>query len=736
MNVEVMVMEYYGHTTDDGRRQLLIDHLTNTAAICAQFALDIGLENSGKSIGLLHDTGKYSYAFQQRLLNDGPKCDHSTAGARIITQSEPEYGKLWAYPIAGHHGGLMDWGSKESGLDSRLTNKNIPDYSAYQNQLTNLPKFDYGEIDAKLSPIGQYQGFKTSFLVRMLYSCLVDADFLETECFMEKEKSELRTINYDINTLLNNLRQYLKAIKSGADDTPINRSRQTISEQCYKFAKSDVGLFSLTVPTGGGKTLSSMLFALEHAIHNRLKRVIIVIPYTSIIEQNAQIYRDIFGKELVLEHHSNFSFEPSNNNKGDSEYTNQNLLRLKYASENWDIAITITTNVQFFESLFASKSSRSRKVHNMANAVIVVDEAQMMPFNYIKPCLLALDEIVTNYNSTVVLSTATQPTFPKEYFSNEIVEIIDNPQRLYEQFRRTKIVNLGQLSDIQLTEYTTKHNSYMIVVNLKEHARVLYKKIVEQQREKRIDTPVFHLTAAMCAKHRTETLKQIKYLLENNMPCILIATNLVECGVDISFPIVYREYSGLDSFIQTAGRCNRNGEIDGLGSVYLFESSDYPIPKYVANQATVSKYILKNYDDPLSLQAINDYFARLYSIDKAQLDSKNIIKDCFESGGGDPHYMFMTAAERFKIIESETYNVIIPYNNEAQKLIDTFRFTGSKKTLRALQPYIVHIYEKEKNELIEQVSLEQLLEGLYILRDRDKYNEAYGLNTEMAFLEI
>jgi len=415
--------------------------------MAAAFASAFNAAEFGYTCGLLHDIGKYSPEFQQRLHGSKLRVDHSSAGAQLADSIYPMVGKLLAYCIAGHHGGLLDHGTAattEGTLLARLNNE-PKDYSAYKNDLNLDPLVEPARLKMPIQPLAGNIGFSISFFVRMLYSCLVDADFLDTERYMT-DITGLRGNNTPIPELSVALESFLK--RFSGSKSRINLKRADILRQCQEKAIQPTGLFSLTVPTGGGKTYSSLAFALRHAVHNNLDRVIYVIPYTSIIEQNAEVIRQALGDSSVLEHHSNYQFEGTL--AEDFRTTQEKLMK---ATENWDIPIILTTNVQFFESLFSNRSSRCRKLHNIARSVIIFDEAQMLPTNYLKSCLLAVTELTKNYGSTAILCTATQPSI------NELLpegiqpqEIVDNPRQLYTDFKKVKVSNLGKLDDGALTE--------------------------------------------------------------------------------------------------------------------------------------------------------------------------------------------------------------------------------------------------------------------------------------------
>lgn len=704
---------YYAHVSEDGNRQTVAEHLENVGELAKNFAKRFGAEKTAYVCGRLHDTGKCSNEFQERLFNNGPKVDHSTAGAIEIGRI---YGKVYkillGYVICGHHSGLMDYGSIESGLESRF-HKVIPKYEA-KNEYINISK---AELESELPKnIGRYSGFTIGFFIRMIYSCLVDADFLDTEKFMNLDNSIKRGSNIRLLELQDTFNLYMKDKHKKSKRNTMNKYRKSILKDCIESGKQEIGLFSLTVPTGGGKTLSSIAFALEHIKFNNLERIIVVIPYTSIIEQNAKQYKEIFGDGMVLEHHSNFDFK-LNDESGNWQTVNE---KLKYAAENWDIPIIVTTNVQFFESLFANKSSRCRKLHNISNSIVIIDEAQMMPTKFLKPTLNALVELVNNYNTSVVLATATKPEFPADILALKPKEIVKNPNDLYKVLKRVSVEYLGNLCDARLVEYIDNLNQVLVIVNTRKHAEELYNKSNKDG--------LFHLSADMCSAHRSEVFNKIREKLRNKKKCKIISTQLIECGVDISLPVVYRALSGIDSIAQAAGRCNREGELD-CGKVYVFNSTEEygKAIMYQSRTAECGRQILEKYDDPLSLEAISEYFKYLYDIERDRLDTKDIMNN-FEERANELAFSFQQTANDYKLIEAgET--LIIPYNEEANKLIESLSYSKYPITeARKLQKYTITIHKNKLDELKAEGVI-KIISNQFIVLDYKEgyYDENLGL---------
>jgi CRISPR-associated endonuclease/helicase Cas3 len=728
---------YYAHSNDQDQMhwQKVIDHLTRTAEIASGFAADAGLADMAYVAGLMHDIGKYSDAFQRRIKGSPEKVDHTTAGAQEIKRLLGEgprqklIASLLAYCIAGHHGGLLDYGSSidvetEHTLRARL--KRVPEpYSAYAQEVDTFRL----KTPPALPPIQlnrQARGFSLAFMTRMLYSALVDADFIETETFVNGKKPRGDTDS--ISVLTERFNQYLE--RFAHPQNPIHERRTQILQSCVASSAEKPGLFKLTVPTGGGKTYASMAFALNHALANGLKRVIYVIPYTSIIEQNAAHFKDSMNEGNVLEHHSNFDWDGLKN-RVDEEMSDDNLqMKLKLASENWDIPVVVTTNVQFFESLFANRSSRCRKLHNLARSVIIFDEAQMLPRDYLRPCMYAVHELVKNYGATVVLCTATQP--PLEQFlpgAYQAIELAPDPLGLYAFFKRVQIRDLGKLPDEDLLLRLNEQDQALCIVNTRRHARGLLDGLACEGR--------FHLSTLMCPAHRKKTLAEIRQRLVDKLTCRVISTQIMEAGIDVDFPVGYRALSGLDSIIQAGGRVNREGKAD-RADLFVFEPDSQFVkrtPVYIRQGAAVAQGILRRYAaDPSSLEAIAAYYGELYGLqDKKAFDAKEVL-GCFEKGtqSGEAVFEFQSAAEKFKIIENDTQAVIIRYNSD-QAIIDdllekvrTAEFPRSY--MRKLQPYTVNIYSQEFEALQASGAIDQYADTFFVLNDPDLYNDETGLS--------
>lgn len=723
-DVPVADTEFYAHTdpNNPGKTpeqganwQKLKDHLKNTATLAKDFCQSFGVGEWGTIAGILHDLGKYSDEFQRMLratadahIERKSKVQHSIVGARQTERKWPSgEGKILAYVIAGHHTGLPDGkSSEESSLAKRLQ-KELPYNFCWPDELLTIPKPDMPFAVDKLRA-----GFEVSFFIRMLFSALVDADSLDTEQHMKPEQAVLRPKEYSLAALQEKLNTYLGTIEAKAQKTPVNLTRSQILSNCRKAADWDPGLFSLTVPTGGGKTLSSMAFALKHAVKYGQKRIVYVIPFTSIIEQNAAIFREIFGTENVLEHHSNY--EPAEED---------HLTRL--AGENWDAPIVVTTNVQFFESLFACRTSRCRKLHNIANSVIVLDEVQALPSELLLPCIEAIRELALHYNCSLVLCSATQPAIQKrEDFTAGLAgvrEIAENPEQLAISLKRVNTVDLGNLTDAELKARLEAHEKVLCVVNTRKHARFLYEQLSD-------GNGLFHLSASLRPVDRSRILHKIREALKEREPCRVISTQLVEAGVNIDFPVVYRAIAGIDSIAQAAGRCNREGLLD-WGDVFIFRPEHKLPPGYFRQTAQTTESVMRRFsEDMLSLSAIEEYFRDYYWSQGERLDNKGILRMLAE-GVLQLDFPFREIAKRFKLIEEKYKPVIILRDDDEEKLIDNIRGSNALRGFsRKLQKYTVQICERDWNRLYAEGCLEMVREIFPVLVCPHLYDEKTGLD--------
>ncbi|MBI5766843.1 MAG: CRISPR-associated endonuclease Cas3'' [Verrucomicrobia bacterium] len=756
-------MIYYAHTASrpDGSQdsnhdhwQLLASadpanpgHLEAVAKLAAEFAGAFGAADWARLAGLWHDLGKYSVEFQSYLcaaggaeahLEERPeisaKVDHSTAGAQHAARELKPFGPLLAYLIAGHHAGLPNGQDATTAcLDERLR-KIIPSCATAPSTLLTP-----GFTSARPPGHALTSGYALGFFLRLGFSALVDADWLDTEAFMSPGKAAARTRQPQPS--LRALRDCLDAhlARFAAPATPVLRARADVLAACRAAATQSPGLFSLTVPTGGGKTLSSLAFALEHALRHGLERIIYVLPFTSIIEQNAAVFREVFaslGSDVVVEHHSNLDPDAAH-------VTAPSRL----ATENWDARLIVTTNVQFFESLHAAKPSACRKLHRLARSVIILDEAQTLPLTLLQPCLRALQELAgrdprgnSHYAASVVLCTATQPAVEQRHDFKSglrgVREIISDRTQLFSTLRRVRVTDLGRtpLSDSDLAIRLATNPQALCIVNTRRHAAELFARLPADGTRR-------HLSALMCPAHRTVVLGDprhpapgtIRHALKNNLPCRVVTTQLIEAGVDVDFPVVYRALAGLDSIAQAAGRCNREGRLPALGETFVF-TPEHPIPKgFLRKSADSAAEILPLHSaDPIGPAAIEAFFRLHYWKNEDQTDAKQIFA-CFPPLQNEASFFgfrFKDCAERFRFIDSNYQAVLVPYGDQGRDLIDELRATydpaGQRDLARRLQRYVVQIPEPVMRQHLGR-GLSFLHERFLILDDDGAYSKDLGL---------
>lgn len=703
---------FIGHESEDGREQTLFEHLKNTAEIAREFADQFHCGDWGYACGLMHDIGKYSAEFQRRIKGENLRVDHSTAGAVEMKNN----GRLpAAYCIAGHHSGLPDGGhmaddSSNPTLQGRLK-KRIPEYQAFHEEI-ELVHLD----PPPLQVLDKKEGiFGVSFFIRMIYSCLVDADFLDTEQFMRNLK---RTYQYEsMEELWKRLTKKIDPWLDCKEQGTINAHRTEILKACIEKGQEEQGIYHLTVPTGGGKTVASMAFGIQHALKHDLQRIIYVIPYTSIIEQNAKVFADILGESQVLENHSNV------------EYGDSDELELKQlAAENWDAPVIVTTNVQFFESLFSNKSSKCRKLHNIAKSVLIFDEAQMFPEDYLMPCVRAVNELVLNYGCTAVMCTATQPALEKMLPAALLRgEICPDVERQYTFFRRTELIKEGAWTKEELVNRLQKDKQALCILNTREQVQEIYEALGERE-------GLYHLSTYMYPLHRREKMKEIRECLRRNQPCCVIATSLVEAGVDLDFQTVYRELAGVDSVLQAAGRCNREGKrsvTESKTHIFQFVQEERRQSVTSKQAVAVSDQILREYEDIGSLEAIREYFDRLYYVKGKGLDKKNILDILNRANPGE--IPFQWVSKEFKMIENAGKTILISCTAEAKDLERQLRYGDrTRQLMRKIGQYSINIYENVYENLRGAGMLEEIDETIAVLRDMNQYSEDIGLKVNVG----
>ena len=735
----------------------LAEHLAAVGGAARGFASVFGASGAAEAMGRLHDIGKMSEAYQRyiRAGRDpgGPRGpDHSTAGAvEAHALYEKVFGRLMGYGLAGHHSGLMDF----EDLDRRLS-KAIEDYTGWREHAGELP------AASKLSekafvPNDIDQRFGHSFLARMLFSCLVDADFLETERFYARADGRgepARGGRFEANHL-ETVHRHLAGIRR--NDTELNRLRSNILDHATEKAALPPGLFTLTVPTGGGKTLTSLSFAAEHAVRHGLRRIIYVIPFTSIIEQTAAVFREKVGLgAAVLEHHSSFDWDqkaPADDKDFEGE-GEDGRAKLRRDAENWDAPIVVTTAVQFFESLFAARTSRARKLHNIAGSVVILDEVQSLPIHLLRPCLAALDELAKNYGTSVVLCTATQPALrvqdealppkkkdkaPDGLNIPEDRELAPDPPGLYRKLKRVEVEwSREPVSDAAIAERFAAQPRMLCIVNSRAHARDLFERLRDDGQEGAV-----HLSTLMCAMHRREVLERVCDDPVDRRPVRLVSTSLIEAGVDIDFPEVWRAATGLSSVAQAAGRCNREGELDGFGRTVVFEPEGRTPPPLIEAFYSAARPVFRSKpEDLLGLEAISTFYKNLYwnqgadALDRAHLPGGETLEILTALRERAKHmvFPFATVARAFRMIDETMLPVIISYDDAAKHAIDALRNApvppaGAQQTL---QQYVASVPERSRDALVQAgavafIKPEEYGDRFAVLERPDLYDEALGL---------
>lgn len=713
------------------RFQQLGDHLHGVSQRAGAFAQALGCADLGSLAGLWHDLGKYAADFQRYLLDangvevdqedagisDSGKVDHSGAGAAHALTALGVLGEPIAHIIAAHHAGLYD----QAALQERLLR--IGEKGRLDAALRGRPSAEI--LRAPTPALPQIPGLKEgeplayATWLRMLFSCLVDADVLDSEAFSTPANARQRGAYPTLAALKPRFDAHMAGFKI---ETPVHQLRAEILADCRQRAAGAPGLYTLTVPTGGGKTLSSMAFALEHALRHGFKRVIYVIPYTSIIEQTADVFRGIFG-DAVVEHHSNFERD-------------QETQRARLATENWDAPIIVTTNVQFFESLFAARTSRCRKLHNLLGAVVILDEAQMLPPPFLQPVVDILRLLGRHYPCSIVLCTATQPALTErrsfgEHFRGlpTPTELISDPQDLYRRLKRVEVELPGDFSTPTdwpaMAQRIAAHDCVLVIVNSRADAQDLHALLPAGS---------LHLSGRMCGAHRSDVIQQIRARLQQKRegvdhdPLRVVSTSLIEAGVDVDFPVVYRAMAGLDSIAQAAGRCNREGRLRDLGRVIVFVPSKPAPPGLQRMGAAAARSVLgsRSATDPLQPTLFTRYFRALYS--QCALDRHDIVALLKPR-----ELQLSTAAERFRLIEDDQQAILVPYRSspddtrysEARALLTSLPAKGP--ALRKLQRFTVTVSLRDFQRLQHGSEVRELFPGVWEIVSPAQYDPVSGL---------
>lgn len=751
---------YYAHlkgydTSIVENQHILKDHLVSVGNICYNFGTKFGVGDISKVSGVLHDLGKYRGGFQEYIIdmsnnnssgiNWNKKSNEKTHSAAGAIYAYEKYkgnaivSRTLQHVIAGHHSGLKDWKelfNRRESNDAKLE---------YRQSIKNADQeiLDVPEIDEKFTERN------IPFLIRMVFSCLVDADSLDTEAFMNPFSANIRKKEYNnIPDLYKKLRIHLNkfdASRSGLSDPTVAECRNTIRKSCERYAATAPGFFSLETPTGGGKTLSSILFGLKHAKKYNKDRIIYAIPFTSIIEQTSRIFKEIFDDKdfhNVVEHHSQYS---SNIHDDGKAVDFSKLKRIEMSTENWDAPIIVTTNVQFFESLFASKRSACRKLHNIANSVIIFDEAQQIPIQYLQPFIKALKILVEEYNVTVVFCTATQPNLDskKDYRNkffvfdgiDNMTDIIKKPEKLFSKMKRTNVRMLGNSFNPVPLMFVAEHialqenNCSLTIVSTKDQAQELYDSVVKKCGY----DGVYHLSNRMCGVHKMQVINHIKERLRirretgNNEPIRVISTTLIEAGVDIDFPVVFKAISGIDSIAQAAGRCNREGHLDN-GNVWVFIPEGWEKFSAVKSFADDAISVIKeNKDlDIIDLENVKDYFQQLKRR-FGKCDSENVFPLMLNQSNNQ--YEFETISNKVKIIKNSGKTVIVNFDEKSSEMIKQLEESGvDYKLMRNLQGYIINVLQNSFVVMQNNGLVKEAFPGsdIYTLSDR-AYSQQKGL---------
>ncbi len=728
---------YFAHSENKHDEwHLLKDHLQAVGHLAEQFAEknNIALKEAAYWSGLLHDLGKYRDEFQQYLKNErkgSSETHHAVYGAALAYQNN------WlgpAFAIAGHHAGLHD-------LDQLQTLVDDAKYRADERLPSIVERFEK-EICAIVKNITEPQfvgddAHRLEFYTRMLFSTLIDADFLDTEFhYIGKQRDSLQ-LDTKLAKLL--LQRLVEEKESKPQIGELNAVRSRLFQQCLDKAEETPGFFSLTVPTGGGKTLSGMSFALAHAAKNELRRIIVVIPYLSIIEQNAAQYRRILDPEnqgIVIEHHSAVKIADDTDESRPFKPFEKHAE--EYAAENWDAPIIVTTSVQLIESLFACRTSRCRKLHNIAHSVIIFDEVQTLPPHLLNPLLNVFRDLRENYGVSFVFSTATQPAFRHRPLSlsegfkkGEVEEITKDTANLFASLNRVNI-HVPKTDETttwdKLASDLAEPKQSLCIVNVRNDAFSLWEKLRRAVSEDD-KASVFHLSSAMCAEHRLDILGAdrdplpgtIRYRLRHQQPCRLVSTQLIEAGVDVDFPAVWRALGPLDSIVQAAGRCNRENnlcDVDGnpkLGEVIVFRPEANKLPPGIYKTATDLTAMLLASNDANALATDHALFERYFD----QLHQLVPVDSNIQNEREKLH--FRKVADLARVIKDDTQAVIVPYGKGA-KLIeaiqtrpvtkDSSRF--DRTDMRKLQRFMVNLRSRDFQRLLAQHAITPLLPNLNI----------------------
>ena len=725
----IMNKIYKAHINEDtGEIQTVQEHSENTARLCQEYAIP-ELKACMYAIGLLHDIGKFQENFQRRINGEPVKVEHSVCGA-LVAKEHYSYpiGLMMEYCIAGHHSGIPDGGYKNDTADMSTLHgrmhRTFEDYSVYK-KLMKIPTVDQKAfLDFLLKDCERNSEVLTdkfTFLTRYAFSCLVDADSTDTATFYG-EVSE-RSLTADFEECLEKVNENLRAFIC---TTPLQRTRALLQQQVFQKTGTDSEIYLMNMPTGSGKTLCSVKFALERAIRTGKKRIIYVIPYNSIIDQIMIVFENMFGNSAeILRHQSTFSYDDKED--ADEDYRKA----AKHATENWDVStIIVTTAVQFFESVYANKRRRLRKMHNMADSILIFDEAHLMPQKYLQPCLRAIVYITKYLNSEAVFLTATMPDFPQllqQYtLKNSKIEDLISDRSHFSKFRKCEYQFLGEIGADTLLAQAGRAPSSLIVVNKRKTARKLFQLCGGRK---------YHLSTYMTAHDREQTLQKIRQELQQletdysdyrnvseNRKITIISTSLIEAGVDLDIHTVFRELTGLDSILQAGGRCNREGKRSNA-SVYVFElEDDCKTKQNLISNITMG--LLEKYEDISCPESIQEYYGRLFAMNQEEIKRNTVTQKC----SGITDIPFATYAMDFEVIDSRTVSLVVPQDSQSRALVETLKYTGGTMGLaRKLQKYTCSVYKNEAEDLVKQHAADDFGTGIICLTNMDYYDPETGI---------
>ncbi len=716
-------MEKYAHKKDKNKKQTIKEHLYKTADLAAQNAVDV-FKPVAYAVGMAHDIGKYADAFQHRLNGGKSKFEHSACGAIEYRKllGNNRFAPMLEYCIACHHTGLQDGGVglSEGTMSYRISEKREKDYidnwdySEYRDEISlKIP--DFTIIENYFRSLKSEKDFIElyAFFTRYLFSCLVDADFIDTENFCEPDVK--RGLEADFETASDLLSIKLSKMPSDSD---LQVARSRIQEQAYKNSREGAKISILNMPTGSGKTLCSLKLALDKILSDKSKRrIIYVIPYMGIIEQTAKEFNDIFGAVVdILQHHSNFSFEK----ESDSE-TQTTMEKLKYASENWDAPMIITTAVQFFETVCHYRTSSLRKMHNMANAVIVFDEIHTLPVECIQPCLRGIGYITKYLNSEAIFLSATMPDYTKlfEKYAPEcsISHLIKDTSD-FSYFKKVQYIRLGVCGFEAIAEKAIEFKQSLIIVNTKKAAKEMYQ-IVSGNK--------YHLSTFMTPVDREKTIERIKEDLHDGKQVVVVSTSLIEAGIDMDFEAVFRELNGLDSILQAGGRSNREGKRN-KGFVFIFEKDNGKVSKELRINTT--KRLLATHEDIASRNCIEQYYNEIFFFKEKQIEDNSIAKGVKDFS----EIPFMSFAKNFKLIKECSVGVVINQDEKCSCLLERLN-KGDRSVMRSLQKYTVSLkFNKweycEFNTAFGKGIIDDCGAGVFTLNNMRYYNNETGLDIE------